>query len=266
MATPLLIRRCLQLVAAGAAGAAGAAVVLGLFVASMLQSTALNHCAQRTFSVAASARASVGAVVFAKALRLTPATRQKTGAGRVLQLVSKDCDTVAQFFVFIHNLWSAPLTAVLTCGMLYRLLGPAVLAGVALTAVAIPLEMKLASLQKKVQAAAAKHSDTRLQLLVNTVAGMRLVKLAFGGHFRAAIEGARAQELAAFLRSSAIRAATVFFMSCTPILVTVSTLVCYHKLGHPVTPDVIFPALVLFNALGHPFKIFPKVSVTATSP
>ena len=261
--TPLLVQQCIRVAQGDARAGTGLLAQplwlgFALFLSSMLQFTALNQYIYRCFTSAHYSRALLAAIVYDKALRLTRAARGDPGS--VVQLVGKDAEAAESFMIFAHNVWSAPLSALVSCAMLYHFLGSPVLVGLLVTLVAIPVEMAVTRWSKRLSKATAAYTDERLRFLVNTLTGIRYIKIsALEPYLRQLIDRERTMELATILHSSFVRALNVFVMSLTPVAVAVATLLCARAWsGGPLAADMVFPALVLFGGLGHPFKIWPK--------
>jgi len=85
-------------------------------------------------------------------MRLSATARQDSTTGEIVNLMSvdaqrfMDCMTCA-----INNLWSAPLQILVAFGLLWYILGPSVLAGVALMVLLIPANIAIGNYMKKMQ-------------------------------------------------------------------------------------------------------------------
>ncbi|KAI0239977.1 hypothetical protein LSAT2_009314 [Lamellibrachia satsuma] len=78
------------------------------------------------------------------ALRLSTAARRETSVGEIVNLMSVDAQKLQHAPIFLHLLWSAPLTIGLCMYFLWQQLGPSVLAGLLIVLILISLNWFLA--------------------------------------------------------------------------------------------------------------------------
>lgn len=75
---------------------------------------------------------------------------------------------------FINLLWSAPLQIALALYFLWGVLGPSVLAGLAVIIVLMPFNGVLAGLQEKLQSKLMHHKDERIKLMNEVLNGIKV--------------------------------------------------------------------------------------------
>jgi len=144
--------------------------------------------------------------------------------------------------------------------MLVGVLGlvPAAVA-LGVTAALIPasteVARRLAALRKDVVAA----TDARVKLTAEVVNGIKAVKLyGWEAAYVDRIDALRAAELAATRRAAIVGIASSMVFGSAPVLISIGAFGAYAATGRPLTPDVAFPALSLFNLLRFPVMMLPN--------
>ncbi|GAA6053294.1 hypothetical protein JCM3770_006670 [Rhodotorula araucariae] len=189
---------------------------------------------------------------------------QKASSGKILNLISVDAYRLSEVCAYLHFLTSEmPLTIVVICYLLFRLLGWSALAGVGVLIGIMPIQTKLSKLYHKYQGELLAAADQRLELTTEVIGQLRIVKFfAWERRFIEMMEVARKKELTAVWR----RALCVVFqgnlMFGTPIIVSIVTFVTHTKvLGRPLTAETAFTALALFTVLRGPLEGFTDMLV-----
>jgi ATP-binding cassette, subfamily C (CFTR/MRP), member 1 len=136
------------------------------------------------------------------------------------------------------------------------------LKGVATMIVFIPLNIHIGNKNKKIQVIKQKHTDTRIKMMNEVLAGMKVLKL-YGWElsFKQIIGKIRALELKSLKKASVLSIITSFSWSCVPILVTgvsFSTFVLINK-ENRLDPSTAFVSLTLFNILRFPLSVLPGI-------
>ena len=86
-----------------------------------------------------------------QALRLSTSARRETSVGEIVNLMSVDSQKFQEAPIFLHLLWSAPLTIGLCMYFLWQQLGPSVLAGLLVILLMIPVNGVIALKTRKLQ-------------------------------------------------------------------------------------------------------------------
>lgn len=74
-----------------------------------------------------------------------------TTTGEIVNLMSNDAQQIMELMTFLNLIWSSPLQIILAVYFLWDMLGYAVLSGLAVMLLLIPLNAFLANVQKKLQ-------------------------------------------------------------------------------------------------------------------
>ena len=78
---------------------------------------------------------------------------------------------------YLHNLWSGPITLIISIAMLCGYLGVAGLAGAVIMAVSVPLNMKIGRVMGRFTKRTMAARDKRVKFTTELLQGMRLLKL-----------------------------------------------------------------------------------------
>ncbi|MCJ1306993.1 hypothetical protein MMC25_000637 [Agyrium rufum] len=240
----------------------GAAIAIGMFAASVAHTAFLHQYFQRTFETGQRIRSSLTSMIYGKAMRLSNEGRVVKSTGDIVNHMSVDTQRLQELMQFGQQLWSAPFQITLCMISLYSLVGWPMFAGVAAMALSIPLNTVIAKFNKKLQKVQMGHKDTRTRLTTEILNNMKSIKLyAWSQAFIKKLNFVRnEQELKNLRRIGALQAVANFTWSTTPFLVSCSTFTLYVLTNdHPLTTDLVFPALTLFNLLSFPLAVLPMV-------
>jgi hypothetical protein len=107
-------------------------------------------------------------LIFKKSMQLAPSARASQKAGKILNLMQIDAQRFYDTAWFVHLMWSAVLEAVGSTILLFLLLGPSMLAGLAMMLLLVPLNAHLAKVQSVLSKQLSKATDVRMDLLAET--------------------------------------------------------------------------------------------------
>ena len=159
-------------------------------------------------------------------------------------------------------LFSAIFQIILCMASLYQLVGVPMLAGVAIMVLSIPVNAVIARIMKTLQKQQMKNKDSRTRLMTEILNNMRSIKLfAWGQAFMKKLNYIRNdQELNTLRKIGVASALSNFVWTLTPILVSTLTFAVFVLTkDEPLTTDLVFPALTLFNLLGFPLAVLPMI-------
>lgn len=140
-------------------------------------------------------RAGLITAIYRKALRLSPAGKQRHTTGEIVNMMSVDTQKMLDLMSYLHVSWSGVLQIVVAIGFLFYFIGPATFAGesivknftfnpphstvcsgVILLALLVPLQTKFAQLQGVYRKATLEKTDRRVKLMTEILQGMRVIK------------------------------------------------------------------------------------------
>lgn len=240
----------------------GAAIALAMFAVSVIQTMALHQYFQRAFETGMRIKTGLTAAIYSKSLKLSNEGRASKSTGDIVNYMAVDTQRLQDLTQYGQQLWSAPYQIILCMASLYQLVGLSMLAGVGAMIIMIPINGLIARLMKKLQKEQMKNKDSRTRLIAEIVNNMKSIKLyAWGSAFMNKLNYVRNdQELKTLRKIGAAQSFANFTWSTTPFLVSCSTFAVFVLTQDtPLTVDIVFPALTLFNLLTFPLAILPMV-------
>lgn len=242
--------------------ARGAAIALAMFVVSVSQTACLHQYFQRSFETGMRIKSALTATIYSKATRLSNEGRASKSTGDIVNYMAVDTQRLQDLAQYGQQLWSAPFQIVLCMLSLYQLLGFSMFAGVGAMIIMIPINGFIARVMKSLQKEQMKNKDARTRLMTEILNNMKSIKLyAWTTAFINRLNYIRNDlELKTLRKIGATQAFSNFTWSTTPFLVSCSTFgVFVLTQNKPLTTDIVFPALTLFNLLTFPLAILPMV-------
>lgn len=190
---------------------------------------------------------------------LSSRSRRAKTTGEIVNLMSNDSQQLMDLMTFVNLIWSAPLQIALAVYFLWQELGPAVLSGLAIMVLLIPLNAWLASYQKRMQVEMMKFKDERMRLMNEILSGVKVLKLyGWEPSFEDRVKGVRAKELLKVKHIAYLMACSTFIWSCAPFLVSLASFLTFVLLDEKNVLDPVraFVSLALFNYLKFPLSKF----------
>ncbi|KAL9583744.1 MAG: hypothetical protein Q9212_002531 [Teloschistes hypoglaucus] len=240
----------------------GAAIAIAMFAVSISQTVCLHQYFQRAFETGMRVKSALTAMIYAKSMKLSNEGRASKSTGDIVIYMSVDTQRLVDLTQYGQMLWSAPFQIVLCMVSLYQLVGLSMLAGVGVMILMIPINGLIARLMKRLQTTQMKNKDSRARLTTEILNNMKSIKLyAWSTAFMNKLNYIRNdQELKTLRKIGASQAFANFTWSITPFLVSCSTFTVFVlTTDQPLTTEIVFPALTLFNLLTFPLAILPMV-------
>jgi ATP-binding cassette subfamily C (CFTR/MRP) protein 1 len=240
----------------------GAAIALAMFAVSVGQTMALHQYFQRAFETGMRIKTALTAAIYSKSLRLSNEGRASKSTGDIVNYMAVDTQRLQDLTQYGQQLWSAPYQIVLCMISLYQLVGLSMLAGIGVMIIMIPINGLIARFMKTLQKEQMKNKDSRTRLITEIINNMKSIKLyAWGAAFMSKLNVVRNdQELNTLRKIGAAQSVATFLWSSTPFFVSCGTFTVFVLTqSTPLTTDIVFPALTLFNLLTFPLAILPMV-------
>ncbi|XP_059234527.1 ATP-binding cassette sub-family C member 3 isoform X3 [Mustela nigripes] len=238
-------------------------LVAGLmFACSMMQTLILQQFYHFVFAKALKLRLAIIGVIYRKALVISNSAKRESPVGEIVNLMSTDAQRFMDLAPFLNLVVSIPLQIILAMYFLWQNLGPSILAGVALMVLLIPLNGAVAVKMRAFQAEQMKFKDSRIKLMSEILAGIKVLKLyAWEPSFLEKVEGIREDELRLLRKSAYLQAISTFTWVCTPVLVTLTTLGVYVSVdpNNVLDAEKAFVSVSLFNILKIPLNMLPQL-------
>ncbi|KAI5806479.1 multidrug resistance-associated protein 1 [Peziza echinospora] len=240
----------------------GLAIAAVMFFASFVQTLTLHQYFQHSFETGLRIRSSLTAVIYKKSMRLSNEGRAFKTTGDIVNLQAVDTQRIQDITTYGQQLWSSPFQIFLCMASLYQLLGASMFAGIGVMIFMIPINGLIARMMKNLQKKQMKNKDMRTRLMTEILNNMKSIKLySWGAPFMEKLQHVRNDlELKTLKQIGIAQSTTSFTWSTTPFLVSCLTFTVFVMTqDKPLTTDIVFPALTLFNLLTFPLSILPMV-------
>ncbi|GAK64527.1 metal resistance protein ycf1 [Moesziomyces antarcticus] len=233
-----------------------------LFCVAVTQTSFLHQYFQLVFVTGMRVRAGLVSAIFKKSLRLSNEDRGGRATGDIVNLMSVDATRLQDLCTYGHIAWSALFQMTLAFVSLYNLLGWPSFVGVAIMVVSVPLNTALARYLRRLSEKQMKVKDKRTRLMNEILTNIKSIKLfAWEEAFTRKLFKVRNDEELKLLRTVGVVSAFFnFFWTAIPFFVSLGTFVTYaYTNPEPLTADVIFPALALYQLLSFPIAMFAGI-------
>ncbi|CAO1618700.1 unnamed protein product [Sympodiomycopsis kandeliae] len=243
----------------------GFVLAFGLFAVAVTQTAFLHNYFQKCFTTGMRVRAGLISAIYKKSLRLSNEQRGARSTGEIVNLMSVDATRLQDLCTYGHVIWSAVFQMLLAFVSLYNLLGWPAFAGVGVMVISLPLNTMLAKYMRSLAEQNMKIKDKRTRMMNEILTNIKSIKLfAWEEAFTKKLFDVRnGQELKLLRWAGAINAFFTFFWSAIPFFVSLTTFITYSLTSDkPLTADLIFPALSLYQLLQFPLAMFAGI-VTA---
>nr|XP_040235079.1 multidrug resistance-associated protein 1 isoform X2 [Anopheles coluzzii] len=244
----------------------GLMYAITLFVVAGTQTLLLGQYFNRMFFVGLRIRTALISAIYRKALIISNSARKGSTVGEIVNLMAVDAQRFMDLTTYINMIWSAPLQIGLALYFLWQILGPSVLAGLAVMIILIPVNGVIANMIKTLQIKQMKNKDERVKLMNEVLSGIKVLKLyAWEPSFEQQILKIRDKEVKVLKSAAYLNAGTSFIWSCAPFLVSIISFATYvlSDESHVLTPVKAFVCLTLFDILRMPLVLLPVLIVYA---
>ncbi|KAM0714363.1 hypothetical protein Q7P37_010150 [Cladosporium fusiforme] len=242
--------------------AKGAAIALAMFAVSVGQTAFLHQYFQRAFETGMRIKSALTAAIYGKSMRLSNEGRATKSTGDIVNYMAVDTQRLQDLAQYGQQLWSAPFQITLCMISLYQLVGLSMFAGVGAMLAMIPINGFIARISKTLQKKQMKNKDARTRLMTEILNNMKSIKLyAWTTAFMNKLNVIRNdRELHTLRKIGAVTAVANFTWSTTPFFVSCSTFAVFVATqDKPLSTEIVFPALTLFNLLTFPLAVLPMV-------
>uniref|UniRef100_A0A182F1W1 Uncharacterized protein n=1 Tax=Anopheles albimanus TaxID=7167 RepID=A0A182F1W1_ANOAL len=242
----------------------GLLYAITMFIVAGTQTLLLGQYFNRMFFVGLRIRTALISAIYRKALIISNSARKTSTVGEIVNLMAVDAQRFMDLTTYINMIWSAPLQIALALFFLWQILGPSVLAGLAVMIILIPVNGVIANMIKTLQIKQMKNKDERVKLMNEVLSGIKVLKLyAWEPSFEQQVLKIRDKEVKVLKSAAYLNAGTSFIWSCAPFLVTIVSFTTYvlSDNSHVLTPEKAFVCLTLFEILRMPLVLLPVLIV-----
>ncbi|XP_014221737.1 probable multidrug resistance-associated protein lethal(2)03659 [Trichogramma pretiosum] len=224
----------------------------GLTVANFLTILSTNHLLFLAYHLGGRIRISVCSLVYRKALKLSKTALGETAPGKIVNLVANDVNRFELVMIFLHTMWSAPLSTLIIGYILYTQAHYAALIGIAVVLTVVPIQIYTGKLSSIYRLRTAIKTDERVRLMDEIISGVQVIKMyAWEKPFCALVELARRLELKVVRKSSYLRGLFMTFFLFTTRMALYCTIVSSIYFKESLTTDKIFVFASFYNLLSN---------------
>ncbi|KAG0665915.1 ATP-binding cassette glutathione S-conjugate transporter ycf1 [Maudiozyma exigua] len=240
----------------------GFMISISMFFVGFVQTCVLHQYFLNSFNTGMNIKSSLTAVLYKKSLVLSNEAQSTSSTGDIVNLMSVDVQKLQDLTQWCHLIWSGPLQIVFCLASLYNLLGNSMWVGVIILVVMMPANSYIMKYQKKLQKSQMKFKDERTRVISEILNNIKSLKLyAWEGPYKKKLEHVRNdKELKNLTKLGCFMALSSFQFNVVPFLVSCCTFAVFvYTEKRPLTTDLVFPALTLFNLLSFPLMVVPNV-------
>ena len=204
----------------------------------------------------------LASAIYRKSMKLSNEGRSTKTTGDIVNYMAVDAQRLQDLTQFLQQAWSSPFQIIICMVSLYNLVGWSMMAGIVVMIFMMPIQGLVAKIMKKMQKSQMKNKDARSRLINEIITNMKSIKLyAWGSAFMNKLNYVRnEQELKNLRKIGATQAIANFTWSSAPFFVSCSTFTVFVLTqDRPLTTEIVFPALALFNLLTFPLAVLPMV-------
>ncbi|KDR20353.1 putative multidrug resistance-associated protein [Zootermopsis nevadensis] len=222
----------------------------GIVVLTMISMLMFNHFVVGAFHVGMRVRAACCSLIYRKSLRLSRTALGETAAGKVVNLLSNDVSRFDMVSIFLHAMWTAPLSAIIVTYFLYVNAGYSGLIGIGIVFLIVPLQVYTGKLTSIYRRRTAIRTDERVRLMDEIISGIQVIKMyVWEKPFAKMVSVARKAELDVVIKTSYIRGLFMSFQIITTRIALFGTLATLVTFGNKLSSDKVFVYQSYFTVL-----------------
>lgn len=240
----------------------GFAFAFGIYLTSVIRYFSFNQYFITFFLCSFSINSSLTALVYEKAMKLSPEARKEKSSGDIVNHVSVDVKDVSTSIENSSDAITIPLRLFLCLGALYKLLGNAMWAGLATALVLVPISSVVSTSIYSLYNVQMEYKDERTRLTSEILNAIKSVKLYSWEKpmLKKLDEVRNKKELVNARKMGLYNAASSFLWGCIPFFISCAVYTVYAIVNKKaLVPSVIFPALSLFDLLAQPILMLPNI-------
>jgi ABC-type multidrug transport system fused ATPase/permease subunit len=226
------------------------------FITSMLCTVLIQQLMSQSFTIGLEAKAGLMGMIYSKALNLA---RLKGGAGDVVNLISNDCNKIAEAAINFQYLWSAGFEVIAVIILAFLKVEKWAYPAVCVLVVLIPAQIYIGKLRSTCGAIGADKTSKRLHLMSEILSAIKLIKFyAWEVPFEKTIKELRETEMKMIAKSYYLQAINFACVFAAPVIIALLVLLTlWIERPNFLNPKTGFVIIALFNTLRFPFLMLP---------
>ncbi|GMH19625.1 hypothetical protein Nepgr_021466 [Nepenthes gracilis] len=238
----------------------GYLLALSLFISKSVESLSQRQWYFRSRLIGLRVKSLLTAAIYRKQLRLSNAARTMHSSGEIMSYVTVDAYRIGEFPFWFHQTWTTSLQLCISLWILFRAVGLAMIASLAVIVLSVLGNAPLAKLQHKFQTRLMVAQDGRLKATSEALVNMKVLKLyAWETHFRNVIESLREVEYKWLSAVQLRRAYNSFLFWTSPVLVSAATFGACYFLKVPLHASNVFTFVATLRLVQDPIRTIPDV-------
>ncbi|KAF9183628.1 hypothetical protein BGZ51_003895 [Haplosporangium sp. Z 767] len=233
---------------------------LGLFLTCVGSSVCIQQVTAECTRIGVQVRAGLMALIYRKSLKLSSA---HGGIGNIINLISNDCNRVAESFVNFHFLWSSALEILVVIALAFVELQIAALPALIILLLLFPIQYLLSFYTARMNAMATNSTTARIHIMSELLTAIKLIKFyAWESYFKDRVTRIRAKEMREHRKGMYLKITSFAIVFAAPVLTTLACISVYELMEErgvrgDVKASVVFTILSLFNTLRYPLIMLP---------
>lgn len=239
-------------------------IAFALFLMKLVSTCLSNQFFIMIFEAGMGIRGALMTMLYQKSLKLSSEAREGKTAGDIMNMMAVDVLRIQRFFETSQELVGSPIALLTTLVSLYTFLGYSTAGGVVVMAVMFPINSYLSRKIKVLIKKQMEYKDARIKTVTEILNSVKTVKLyAWEEPMLKRLDHVRNElELESFKKIAVMNNLTLFAWNCVPILVASSTFLIYALvMDVPLTPQIVFPSLSLFDILNDCIYTIPRTII-----
>lgn len=148
--------------------------MLLMCLVTILTAVLNGQCLQKSFLVGFRIKSALISAIYRKALSMSSAAKRDTTVGEIVNLMAVDAQRFSESVQFFHLVWAGPLTIALAIYFLWQILGVAVVTGLVVMLLMLPLNAWLATWIRNLQVKQMTKKDGRVKLMNEILNGIKV--------------------------------------------------------------------------------------------
>ncbi|KAJ9051994.1 hypothetical protein DSO57_1038568 [Entomophthora muscae] len=217
-----------------------------MFVTAVVQTMFTQQYNQICMVTGMKLRTALVAAIYQKSLRLSGASSQTSSVGEIVNYMSLDAQRLQDLCAYLHVAWSGIFQIIIALVFLYRQLGISTMAGFALMAAAIPVNIGIGRSLRNLQRRLLEVKDSRIKFIDELLNGMKVIKLyAWEKTFLSKLfEIRNNQEIATLRRYAFLNSISTFTSFSLPLFVSFVTFTMYSLISDaPLKTGTVYVTL-----------------------
>ncbi|CAL4094825.1 unnamed protein product, partial [Meganyctiphanes norvegica] len=258
--TPTLLRKLIYFMTSEEPLWHGYTYAALLLIVAQLSSIFRNAFYMVLFKLQMRIRSVIMTAIYRKALVLSAAAKSQRTLGEMVNFLAVDTQSISDAITFVNLSWGGPLIVVVSITLIWNILGPSVLSGLAFLLLLAPANAWIANKVKLLQMKQMKLKDQRTKFINEVVNGIKVIKMyAWEMSFYKKIEEIRKEEISLLRKIAYLNCLTIFIFNITPFMVSLLTFATYLLISSDNVLDAssAFVSLAFFDIMRSPIMQFP---------